>query len=167
MSCGESVEYTIKEPKVCPFCTQDIVMKKVASSPKDKPKRGSIDADELEEFFKRREKKSRRTEDEDGDDSEEKDDEDLEESDDDDNDDDADGIADISETSIGNNVLNNLDPPRAAISSQYILGIDNRTAGSSAFTTLWDNVEGGSSSSDSCDNCIVPGTDITTSAMVV
>jgi hypothetical protein len=81
-----------------------------------------------------------------------------------DSDDDNDGISDTGETRLGNNPLNNLDPPIAAISSQYILGIDNRTAGSSAFTTLWDNVEGGSSSSDSCDNCIVPGTDITTSA---
>lgn len=60
MSCGEAVEFTIKQPKTCPFCSQDIIMKKEASSPKDKPKKNSIDADELEEFFQERERKKSR-----------------------------------------------------------------------------------------------------------
>ncbi|HSC76399.1 MAG TPA: thrombospondin type 3 repeat-containing protein, partial [Pseudomonadales bacterium] len=79
-------------------------------------------------------------------------------------DDDNDGIPDSDETALGNNLLNSLDPPLAAISAFYIWGMDNHTAGTSAFNTVWSNANGAQDSTSSCDTCTAAGMAITTTA---
>lgn len=87
MSCGEGIDYSIKEPESCPFCKNQLKLTPVVSkktTEDSSPSKKELKKNDLEKFLKKSNKKKTKAE------PEEEDEEDLEDEDEPDEDDDED-----------------------------------------------------------------------------